>query len=465
MARAQFRSSVITTDNAQTSSTRASSAASFSSDKENRDSLSGSAAEKSSRPPTSSSGTGLSVRNKTGQSPPLARMMDGGSSKRRKVSGRVTGSRGEPSDERDPTAFYDPDQPLKEQREVSKALRDLTTELNENSREVLNAGNDGIRQTILKSNALMNSVKQTTNATIDSNLLVNAAELSLKKAAALRLGSGNTNVDVDEFVSKCRSFMGSDLQTPFTAPQSSSTRRSSARFDSDTNWHIFGFHACFPCNSRPCIPSFLLGPLSLVPRQRAQPNRRATNKPLAQIVRPIEIRASDVEANKTKNNVKVRCQEIGETLRPYLEVQRTKATSVVKMHKQKGDTVSTAKVMFRYGLDMGGISLFKFAINPNSFGQSVENLFYISFLIREGTIAVLLNEHDLPYIVNATSHSAAEMREKNIQKAQAVFNLDYETWRKLIEVFDIQESAIPDRSKEEAQDRESAQAVGGKGWY
>ena len=34
------------------------------------------------------------------------------------------------------------------------------------------------------------------------------------------------------------------------------------------------------------------------------------------------------------------------------------------------------------------VNLFKFIINPHDFGQSVENLFYLSFLIRDGKCAL-----------------------------------------------------------------------------
>jgi hypothetical protein len=36
-----------------------------------------------------------------------------------------------------------------------------------------------------------------------------------------------------------------------------------------------------------------------------------------------------------------------------------------------------------------------------------------------------------------------------VQKHQAVFSLDYETWNELIEVFKIEESIIPHRKEEE----------------
>jgi non-structural maintenance of chromosomes element 4 len=38
--------------------------------------------------------------------------------------------------------------------------------------------------------------------------------------------------------------------------------------------------------------------------------------------------------------------------------------------------------------DLGEYNLFKFVVNPNDFGQSVENVFYLSFLIKEGVVAL-----------------------------------------------------------------------------
>ena len=39
------------------------------------------------------------------------------------------------------------------------------------------------------------------------------------------------------------------------------------------------------------------------------------------------------------------------------------------------------------------VNLFKFIINPHDFGQSVENMFYLSFLIRDGKCALELDEN------------------------------------------------------------------------
>ena len=38
------------------------------------------------------------------------------------------------------------------------------------------------------------------------------------------------------------------------------------------------------------------------------------------------------------------------------------------------------------------MNIFKFVINPHDFGQSVENLFYLSFLIRDGKCAFFTDE-------------------------------------------------------------------------
>jgi non-structural maintenance of chromosomes element 4 len=46
----------------------------------------------------------------------------------------------------------------------------------------------------------------------------------------------------------------------------------------------------------------------------------------------------------------------------------------------------------------GPVNLFRFVINPSDFAQSVENMFYLSFLIRDGECALEIEEDGEPVI-------------------------------------------------------------------
>lgn len=47
-----------------------------------------------------------------------------------------------------------------------------------------------------------------------------------------------------------------------------------------------------------------------------------------------------------------------------------------------------AKVLDRNDPERQGLNFFRVVINPDDFGQSVENCFYISFLIKDGRAGV-----------------------------------------------------------------------------
>lgn len=102
------------------------------------------------------------------------------------------------------------------------------------------------------------------------------------------------------------------------------------------------------------------------------------------------------------------------------------------------------------------ISLFKFILNPNSFAKSVENLFYTSFLIKDGRLILEPDDDDennmgFPMIrikpdLKTLSEEEREIeRQKRLdaQQNHIIFQLDMETWQKLIQKFNITESFIP----------------------
>ncbi len=144
---------------------------------------------------------------------------------------------------------------------------------------------EGLTRTVHAANAIYQEVKQTSDATLDSRLMVNVSDLANKKTAQLVLGDSTTGIDVDEFLSKCITYMRNGGPLDYdedNAPSTARRRRTRVRHDEEDDavgeqldWEVLGRHACFPYNSRPCVPNFLLGPLSVEKKTRAQTQRRA----------------------------------------------------------------------------------------------------------------------------------------------------------------------------------------------
>jgi len=103
------------------------------------------------------------------------------------------------------------------------------------------------------------------------------------------------------------------------------------------------------------------------------------------------------------------------------------------------------------------INLFRFITNPNSFGQSVENLFYLSFLVREGTCAMEFDEDTGEPIIYACEPPNEDDFRDGARKQQIVLELDMDTWQCAIDVFNIKACIIPNRKEVETR-------IGGKQW-
>ena len=243
-------------------------------------------------------------------------------------------------------------------------------------------------------------MKQTSDATLDSRLLVSAADLSAKRTTQLNLGDSQ-GIEVDEFVGKCITFMR-------RAPSGSNARRQrnndeevdspadgSADEGDEFNWEWFGRQACFPNSFRPPVPGFLLGPLSVQKRVRKQTQRRERlqKRDPKDAVRPEELKAQDLEQAEN-SNLTTLCRNIRDLLVERMVQGKAKVSRKVTIDTPADEVRA---VMAKHGLaDDAGVPLFQFVINPKSFGQTVENLFYTSFLIRDGTVGIGNDSNKLP---------------------------------------------------------------------
>lgn len=319
----------------------------------------------------------------------------------------------------------------------------------------------------------MDKVKQTADATMDSRFLLNASEITLKKSRLLAFGDNALGIDIEEFVAKCQTFMmhgralGGDEEEDEPRPTQArrNRRRANADDDSDVDdndgnafdWHVLGERACFPNNKRPSAPAFLLGPLSVEKRVRAT-QRRATQRrdPNVAASKPQELKEADLEANPN-SNLSVQCGEI----RRHLKAVMDAGHEVLSAEGSDDMPDDEAAALFsRSNLATNWeVPLLKFALNPNSFGQTVENLFYISFLVKDGLVKVNIDEESgFPTLRPQEQKTTEETRAEGGKKHQAIFSLDYGSWQIFKETMQISEPLIPHRQEETGQ-------VNGRGWY
>ncbi|NWT12176.1 NSE4A protein, partial [Vireo altiloquus] len=75
------------------------------------------------------------------------------------------------------------------------------------------------------------------------------------------------------------------------------------------------------------------------------------------------------------------------------------------------------------------ISFFDFVIDPNSFAHTVENMFHVSFLIRDGLARIKLDEDELPIIEPTKPSGRGEEDGRAGARNQVVISLDQREWK------------------------------------
>lgn len=409
--------------------------------------------------------------------PKLPTRMDERANKRRRL-GERDASTLTPFDERiarkTERELYDPEQDQDERREIRVNLRNNAREIHERQEELINGDGQEFKDVIRMQTRLFDQVRQTSDAMIDSRTLVAISETALKRTTRIATGNGSVGVDIDEFVAKCITFMhcGGPLDddeepTPTQACSTQAQRRRTSRIADDDDeeendgdavaWDVLGERACFPLNKRPPVPGFLLGPLSVQKRVRStQRQSRLRKGPEVPMSKPQELKAEDLERNETSNLTNL-CKGIRDRLHNVAQ----EAASRIEDEASEDMDESEARALFtKHGLSMNWeVSLFRFVVNPHSFAQTVENLFYVSFLVKDGYVALGKDNDGLPTLRIAEPGTLNERREKGAARHQAIFSLTFETWRKIVRAFDIKEPIIAHR------DEVHISEVGNRGWY
>ncbi|XP_035883307.1 non-structural maintenance of chromosomes element 4 homolog A isoform X2 [Phyllostomus discolor] len=265
--------------------------------------------------------------------------------------------------------------------------------------------------------ALINSVQlsRAREAVLDAHFLVLASDLGKEKAKQLR--SDLSSFDMLRYVETLLTHMGvNPLEAEDLVRDEDSSDFEFIVYDS---WKISGKTAENTFNKTHTF-HFLLGSIQgecPVPKPRAERPRRVCT------------------AEKEK--------EMPEQLK-RMEESHQEATE-----KEVERILGLLQTYFREDPNTP-MSFFDFVIDPHSFPRTVENIFHVSFIVRDGFARIKLDQDRLPIIEPVNISEENEGVDQNTQiRNQGIIALSYHDWKEIVKTFEISEPVIiPSQSQQ-----------------
>ncbi|KAI8646040.1 Nse4 C-terminal-domain-containing protein [Parasitella parasitica] len=301
------------------------------------------------------------------------------------------------------TSQYDPHQNEEERRDIRKNYRILSEKTQETRKELV-AHNDGQRlyNTISKANTLFESVKNPNEALLDSKLVRFITDINKEKIKNINIGA-DTEVSLDEVVAKIRKFS-----------------REGTQHDEDRHldWEHIGKGAC-TFGKRAHTMDFMLGAIGVQRKQVKRTHSARIVKNKEDLVTVAKLQQGDIE-------------------------------------KQENETSKCVNSIFTVLKEVGPINYFKFVTNPTSFSQTVENIFYVSFLARRGNAGIDVSSGQP--VISVREQVNVEEIEDAVSKKQIIIGISIDDFQNIISTYNITSTVIPTRPRSDAEANRS-------GWY
>eukprot|EP00127_Corallochytrium_limacisporum_P006450 Clim_evm40s227 gene=Clim_evmTU40s227 len=136
------------------------------------------------------------------------------------------------------------------------------------------------------------------------------------------------------------------------------------------------------------------------------------------------------------------------------EVHETAVTAAEGVNQEENNPSGTDniageinRVLKRHKPD--GCMLFSLVWNPENFGQTIENLFALSFLVKRGKVKIYNNADGLPMAANVKERAdgATGEADSHATRKQFIWELDFRKWKAITEKFNIENGLLRNRSE------------------
>lgn len=264
--------------------------------------------------------------------------------------------RARPAGDVDQEFVYDPRQDPNDRRKVRSEYRALIAQAEEAKKDSSLKPQD-LLTLIQRADTLHDKVVAPSESILDTRTLTSVSEMGARMAKKMKL---NTDAfDTNEFVTRLARYLGGEaLPVRAVGAETATAQNSDDDEENDTSnvdawdWNKLATLAA-GYSRRAVTIDFLLGPLEIVVKERKAPTQRRVEEH-AERSAPKQLRQQDLQTN-------------------------AESDTAAQVHK-------VAKLLRQQG--QNGVNLFHFVADPDSFTNTIENLFHVSFLIREGKAGI-----------------------------------------------------------------------------
>lgn len=291
-------------------------------------------------------------------------------------------------------------------RSIRRQYRQLIVSVQRQREDIVNAASDSLTEALEEANVLFDAVSRTREAALDAQFLVLASDLGKEKAKQL-----NSDMSYFNQVAFC------DFLFVFVG----------------LNWMEAGEHELSGCDDNIALSFW-----GAVHKEATSWTLRAEtfhflfgsfkSEPSARRRRPGRHRKALKLEERGDMPTKLRKLDLG--------------TNQEATEKEVERILGLLQTYFLKYPDTP-ISYFEFVIDPNSFSRTVENIFYVSFIIRDGFARIRLDQDRLPILEPININQVGEGNDPSPHgRKQGVISLSLQDWKNIVATFEISEAMI-----------------------
>ncbi|NXR45985.1 NSE4A protein, partial [Hippolais icterina] len=261
----------------------------------------------------------------------------------------------------------------------------------ENREAMLNSRSNRLTEALEEANALFDGVCRAREAALDAQFLVLASNIGKEKANELH--SDMSAFDSTAFAEDLLTFMGINR-----TEETDDSEDGPGGFLPTDAWKRMGEEALKYFKRAPDV-HYMLGSFKSeppVPKQRIERQKKASR-------------------GKAEQAMPAQLKKMEESHQEATEKEVERILRILQTHFENDPNTP--------------ISYFDFVIDPNSFARTVENMFHVSFLIRDGLARIKLDEVELPVIEPTKPNGGAEEENRAGARNQVIIRLDQREWQ------------------------------------